>query len=87
MIMLHHNRFFFACAFGASTYILTVYKTAIHYKHSTVCMFSRVYNGFHYIGFQGTENAADEDSRREIAVEKATGGSYVVSYHFINMSF
>ena len=26
----------------------------------------------------GTENAADEDSRQEIAVEKETGGSYVV---------
>lgn len=26
----------------------------------------------------GTENAADEDSRQEIAVEKDTGGSYVV---------
>ena len=27
---------------------------------------------------EGTENAADEDDRREIAVEKPTGGSYVV---------
>ena len=28
----------------------------------------------------GTENAADEDDRREIAVEKETGGSYVVCH-------
>ena len=27
----------------------------------------------------GTENAADDDDRRNIAVEKETGGSYVVS--------
>ena len=29
--------------------------------------------------FPGTENAADDDDRRNIAVEKETGGSYVVS--------
>jgi hypothetical protein len=27
----------------------------------------------------GTENPADEDSRQSVAVEKETGGSYVVS--------
>ena len=32
----------------------------------------------------GTENAADDDDRQAIAVEKETGGSYVVSY--IDMS-
>ncbi len=31
------------------------------------------------VTFSGTENAADDDDRKEIAVEKATGGSYVVS--------
>lgn len=29
--------------------------------------------------FVGTENAADEESRQNIAVDKETGGSYVVS--------
>jgi hypothetical protein len=30
------------------------------------------------IVYQGTENAADDESREQIAVEKETGGSYVV---------
>ena len=29
----------------------------------------------------GTENPADEEHRQQVAVEKATGGSYVVSFH------
>ena len=29
--------------------------------------------------FTGTENAADDDDRKKIAVEPETGGSYVVS--------
>ena len=32
-----------------------------------------------FIRNSGTENAADDDDRKEIAVEKQTGGSYVVS--------
>ena len=32
--------------------------------------------------FLGTENAADEESRQKIAVEKETGGSYVVKNLF-----
>ncbi|XP_025095375.1 uncharacterized protein LOC112564634 [Pomacea canaliculata] len=49
-------------------------------------VYSFVYkNGRDLSGFiDGTENAADEDDRREIAVEKATGGSYVITQKWIH---
>lgn len=49
-------------------------------------IYSFVYrNGRDLSGFiDGTENAADEDDRREIAVEKSTGGSYVITQKWIH---
>lgn len=49
-------------------------------------IYSFVYrNGRDLSGFiDGTENAAAEDDRREIAVEKATGGSYVITQKWIH---
>ncbi|XP_076468356.1 dye-decolorizing peroxidase YfeX-like isoform X2 [Babylonia areolata] len=42
-------------------------------------------NGRDLSGFiDGTENPADEDDRREVAVEKATGGSYVITQKWIH---
>ncbi|GFR78747.1 hypothetical protein ElyMa_005857400, partial [Elysia marginata] len=44
-------------------------------------IYSFVYqNGRDLSGFiDGTENRADDEGRQEVAVEKETGGSYVVS--------
>jgi len=49
-------------------------------------IYSFVYrNGRDLSGFiDGTENAADEDDRRNIAVEKETGGSYVITQKWIH---
>ncbi|XP_041368735.1 dye-decolorizing peroxidase YfeX-like [Gigantopelta aegis] len=49
-------------------------------------IYSFVYrNGRDLSGFiDGTENAADEDSRKEIAVEKDTGGSYVITQKWLH---
>lgn len=49
-------------------------------------VYSFVYrNGRDLSGFiDGTENAAAEDDRREVAVEKATGGSYVITQKWIH---
>lgn len=49
-------------------------------------IYSFVYrNGRDLSGFiDGTENAADDDDRREIAVEKATGGSYVITQKWLH---
>ncbi|XP_070210175.1 dye-decolorizing peroxidase YfeX-like isoform X2 [Littorina saxatilis] len=49
-------------------------------------IYSFVYrNGRDLSGFiDGTENAADEDDRREVAVEKATGGSYVITQKWLH---
>ncbi|KAK7469770.1 hypothetical protein BaRGS_00036197 [Batillaria attramentaria] len=49
-------------------------------------IYSFVYrNGRDLSGFiDGTENAADEDDRREVAVEKTTGGSYVITQKWIH---
>ncbi|KAL4232384.1 hypothetical protein ACF0H5_009952 [Mactra antiquata] len=42
-------------------------------------------NGRDLSGFiDGTENAADEDSRQNIAVQKETGGSYVITQKWIH---
>jgi len=42
-------------------------------------------NGRDLSGFiDGTENPADEDSRREVAVESSTGGSYVMTQKWIH---
>jgi len=48
--------------------------------------YSFVYkNGRDLSGFiDGTENAADDDDRREIAVEKETGGSYVITQVWVH---
>jgi len=49
-------------------------------------IYSFVYkNGRDLSGFiDGTENAADDDDRKDIAVEKATGGSYVITQKWIH---
>lgn len=49
-------------------------------------VYSFVYrNGRDLSGFiDGTENAADEDERQEIAVEKETGGSYVITQLWVH---
>lgn len=49
-------------------------------------VYSFVYrNGRDLSGFiDGTENAADDESRQEIAVEKETGGSYVITQKWIH---
>ena len=62
-------------------YLLYVYITKL--VNFNLLFLSNVfkYDIFNWLHFIGTENAADEDSRKKIAVDKDTGGSYVVSKH------